>query len=151
MHKMLAINEGLKSRFEPGGHVYFEDWSPDKCLKVVLSLAAQGELKFQPLSEDVKDTLRAGFETLSTDENYKKGWANARDAESMFKTLKKRRDQRIAKFVKENVYDASDEAARTTITIEDAGSAVSILLKSRKVDIDPVHPSTIQVPPDASS
>ena len=152
MHRMLDINEGLKSRFEPGGHIYFEDWSPEKCLKVVSSLAVKGNVKFQPLAENVKNTLRAGFEKLSTDEDYKKGWANARDAESMFKTMKKRRDQRIAKLVKEGVYGELDEVARTTITIEDAEGAVSVLLKSRKVEstppIDPAQPST-QVPPDA--
>ena len=146
MQDMLDINEGLKSRFEPTGHVNFEDWSPNKCIKVVLSLASKGDVKFQPLAMNVENALRDGFEKLSTDDNYKKGWANARDAESMFKTLKKSRDQRIAKLMKEGGYSALDDVAKTTITIEDAERAVGILLKSRKVNIDPVPPSPTKVP-----
>ena len=122
MHDMLARNPGMKSRFKPTGYIDFQDWEASKCLQLVKSLASKAVPSPFVLEPDSEELILNTFERLGG----LPGWANARDAESLFQLLVEARGDRVA----DAGFAGTCELART-ITRADAEAARDDFLKTR--------------------
>ncbi|GMI24408.1 hypothetical protein TeGR_g12431 [Tetraparma gracilis] len=124
MYEMMEENEGLKSRFS--ATVEFENWSAGKCAGLVEKLA--GKAGFGLTTGGV-DLLKEGFAELSKPgpdgEAARGGWANARDAVTMFEYVEACRNSRVAKLMKAGVYDETDEKVSEVFTAGDCKEAVN--------------------------
>lgn len=121
MHEMLSRNPGMKSRFQPSGYVDFPNWTALKCLDVVRRRASSAVPTAYVLTESAEGILRDGFEMLKQ----RPGWANARDAESMFQLLTTSRCDRLVEASENSVEDPRQ------ITDADAGTAVAAFIRTR--------------------
>ena len=130
MHDMLARNPGLKSRFKPTGYIDFPDWGAAKCLQVVKSLSAKAVPIPFALEPEAEEVISGTFERLCG----LPGWANARDAESLFQLLVEARGDRVA----DMAAAASGEMPRT-ITTADAEAARNDFLRTRPAAEEPLQ------------
>ena len=91
MHQMLMHNPGLKSRFNK--FIDFEDWTPKRCVDLVLRELQNEKNDFHLRDEDkARDTLSRAFAIL----RQRSGWGNARDAIDMIGKIIDHRDNRVA-------------------------------------------------------
>jgi SpoVK/Ycf46/Vps4 family AAA+-type ATPase len=142
--RMLARNAGMASRFSECMH--FADWTAAQCVSLVESLAQRERPIPFVLVEGAHDVLEQGFAQLIL----RPGWANARDAETMYKLLKKCRDRRLVK-----EYAARDgaplQSANTVVsaalefTLSDATAAVGMFMNMRKSTVA-TTPASAHVP-----
>jgi len=124
MHSMLARNPGMKSRFKPSGYVDFPNWEASRCVDVVVRRATTAIPTPFTLDEAALQVLHDGFNALRE----RPGWANARDAESMFDLLTEARGDRLTACSK--VEDPR------TITVADARSAVAAFVSTRPAIVE---------------
>eukprot|EP00965_Chrysotila_dentata_P189945 6173611-Pleurochrysis_carterae.AAC.1 len=104
MEQMLSeCNPGIKSRFT--GYIAFPDWDEMDCEEVVRGNCERDGIE---LPEDTRQALLLGLATLRR----RTGWANARDATTIFRGLYKARALRGT---------ASSEP-HTSFTVEDVES-----------------------------
>ena len=91
MHRMLAHNVGLKSRFTET--IAFDDWTPARCAELVVKSLRNGPVPFQ-LRDPVHCAaeLERTFATLLQ----RPGWGNARDAVQLASKITDARDNRVA-------------------------------------------------------
>jgi SpoVK/Ycf46/Vps4 family AAA+-type ATPase/energy-coupling factor transporter ATP-binding protein EcfA2 len=138
MHRMLARNAGMASRFSES--VNFADWPAAQCVELIVSLGQREKPTPFVVAEEARQALVEGFGQLVQ----RPGWANARDAESMYKLLKKCRDRRRAEEMSQAGNAACIAAVGPTtclvVTAADAGAAVAMFLRSRP-------PTTTATPP----
>lgn len=126
MHQMLARNPGMKSRFTPEGFVNFPDWSASKCFEVVAKRAEEATPTPYAIADDAANEIKRGFDLLKN----RPGWANARDAHSMYTMIERNRKLRVADY---NVKWGSP--LFSSFTLEDANTAVTDFVLSRPADI----------------
>lgn len=144
MHAMLESNVGLKSRFKK--EVEFDDWSADKCVSLVCSLAKKAQpsaFAFESEQQCISE-LKRGFVTLMDER--RTGWANARDAKRMFDDLKQVRELRV--------YDAARpvSASKRTFTLGDVRRTVDEFVRSRPLSSGPkVRDAFMMSPPMAEA
>jgi hypothetical protein len=128
MHRMLARNAGMASRFSES--VNFADWPAAQCLELIVSLGQREKPTPFVVAEEARQALVEGFGQLVQ----RPGWANARDAESMYKLLKKCRDRRRAGELSQagNIARIMAGPVRhLELTAADAVAAVAMFLRSR--------------------
>jgi AAA+ superfamily predicted ATPase len=136
MYTMLARNAGMASRFTECMH--FADWTAAQCVSLVESLAQRERPIPFALAEGAEAVLLEGLTHLIQ----RPGWANARDAETLYKLLKKCRDRRlVADYMAPN--GAAPVPASVTVatalkfSLSDASSAVGIFMEMRKNAVAP--------------
>jgi hypothetical protein len=128
MHRMLARNAGMASRFSES--VNFADWPAAQCVELIVSLGQREKPTPFVVAEEARQALVEGFGQLVQ----RPGWANARDAESMYKLLKKCRDRRRAEELSQAGNIARIMAGpvlHLEVTAADAVAAVAMFLRSR--------------------
>lgn len=143
MHQMLARNPGMKSRFTPEGFVAFPDWSSEKCFEVVAKRAEEATPTPYIIEAAATDEIKRGFEVLKG----RPGWANARDAHSLYSMVERNRKLRVAD---------SDlkrgSPSFSLFTFEDAKKAVDDFIASRPEDVQQdVHQSETMQSASASA
>jgi SpoVK/Ycf46/Vps4 family AAA+-type ATPase len=136
MHTMLARNAGMASRFSECMH--FADWTAAQCVSLAESLAQRERPIPFALAEGAQAVLLEGFTQLIQ----RPGWANARDAETLYKLLKKCRDRRlVAEYLTQN--NTGPLLAHATVvtalefSLSDATAAVAVFMEMRKNAVAP--------------
>jgi replication-associated recombination protein RarA len=127
MHRMLARNAGMASRFSES--VNFADWPAAQCVELIVSLGQREKPTPFVVAEEARQALLEGFDQLAQ----RPGWANARDAESMYKLLKKCRDRRRAEELSQagNIARIMAGPGHLEVTAADAVAAAAMFLRSR--------------------
>jgi Cdc6-like AAA superfamily ATPase len=128
MHRMLARNAGMASRFSES--VNFADWPATQCVELIVSLGQREKPTPFVVAEEARQALLEGFGQLVQ----RPGWANARDAESMYKLLKRCRDRRRAGELSQagtTTPLTAGPAMQLEVTTADAVAAVAMFLRSR--------------------
>eukprot|EP00965_Chrysotila_dentata_P254840 6212011-Pleurochrysis_carterae.AAC.1 len=113
MEQMLSeCNPGIKSRFT--GYIEFPDWDEADCEEAICGLCERGGIQ---LPEDARQALSRGLAVLCR----RKGWANARDANTVFRGMYKARAVR----------GTTPSEVHASFTVEDVESVILNLCRQR--------------------
>ena len=126
MHRMLARNPGLKSRFPPDGFVHFPDWDAGKCYELIAQRAARTKPTPYRIAPAAEGALKGGLDLLRN----RPGWANARDAHALYEMVEANCEIRVAA-----LEPGQDNEALSTFTLADANTAVAEFVASRPMDL----------------
>jgi hypothetical protein len=122
----------MASRFSE--QVHFSDWSAQQCVDLLVQLGQREQPIPFMFDAAAQKVLHNGFKQLKR----RPGWANARDAESLYRAVKKARDQRLSNNLG-SLSTATDETVQALhFEVEDCTQAIKRALKFRPVNADKV-------------
>lgn len=123
MNELMTINSGLSSRFPE--EILFRNMSPDECIAILKSKLQKSDM-YLPAAHDPRLPAYATITSLLEDLSRLPGWGNARDVETLAKT--------VTNAVLSSSTPPQKDSARNAYVVPDslAVQCIEDMLKSRQ-------------------